>query len=98
MQSKQKRIEMLITNSIELNILQKLYSISEEDLKNLKAKQNNSCAICFKENTKLCIDHDHKTNKVRGLLCTQCNTGIGFLRDDIQILNSAINYLKTQKK
>lgn len=39
------------------------------------------------------MDHDHKTGKVRGLLCTPCNTGIGMLQDDPEIVKKALDYL-----
>ncbi len=69
---------------------------------NLLKQQNGSCAICFKQNTttrngiikRFAIDHDHQSLKVRGLLCTFCNSLIGYATDDISILESAISYLK----
>ena len=42
------------------------------------------------------IDHDHKTGKVRGLLCHGCNTAIGLMKDDVNILTKAIEYLKKE--
>jgi hypothetical protein len=41
-----------------------------------------------------CVDHDHRTGKVRGLLCNHCNAGLGCLRDDPAVIQSAIDYLK----
>ena len=68
--------------------------IYNEILKN----QNNKCAICGTESTgkrkNFSVDHCHKTGKVRGLLCSNCNAGIGNLRDDITLLEKAIWYLK----
>jgi hypothetical protein len=57
--------------------------------------QNNSCLICGKKETKrrLSVDHNHKTGKVRGLLCSHCNHILGLSYDNIKILQSAINYL-----
>jgi flagellar biosynthesis GTPase FlhF len=61
-------------------------------------KQSYCCDICgihqdeFKRN--LDVDHDHNTGEVRGLLCTPCNSGIGKLKDSINMLEKAINYLK----
>jgi Autographiviridae endonuclease VII len=60
--------------------------------------QNGVCAICeckleSSRYTKLTVDHDHKTGKVRGLLCTACNTAIGLLKDSQVRLRSAIIYL-----
>jgi len=72
--------------------------MSEEDFNSKLNQQEGKCAICDKpqdESIKfLSIDHDHKTNKNRGLLCSNCNRGIGLLQDDINILQSAIKYLK----
>ncbi len=57
-------------------------------------KQNNSCAICQKPFRKTPhIDHDHKTGRVRGLLCATCNHGIGSLKDSIILLKRAAIYL-----
>jgi hypothetical protein len=63
-------------------------------------KQNNKCAICGKPQFKkrLSIDHNHKTDKIRGLLCNNCNILIGFAKDDIEILKEAINYLRKDKR
>jgi Recombination endonuclease VII len=60
------------------------YDISLADWLYLVAYQKSSCALCSVtlEPLKLCIDHDHISNEVRGLLCTSCNTGLGLLRID----------------
>jgi hypothetical protein len=72
----------------------KKYGVSEEEYKNMVLSQNNICAICNKPSHKtLHVDHDHITGKVRGLLCSSCNMGIGMFQDDIDILNNAIKYL-----
>jgi hypothetical protein len=74
------------------------YNITLEDYNKLLKMQNNCCAICSlnqSENKKaFAVDHNHKTGKVRGLLCSLCNQGIGFLKDDIKILKRAMKYLK----
>lgn len=61
-------------------------------------KQNNCCAICnVNQDTlkkKLSVDHNHITGKVRGLLCEQCNFGIGNLKDSLELLKQAIKYLE----
>lgn len=70
------------------------YGLTEEQYNDMISSQNNMCAICNKTSHKtLHIDHDHETGKVRGLLCSNCNTGIGFFKDDISLLNNAIDYL-----
>lgn len=56
-------------------------------------RQNGRCAICHKLTEKLCVDHCHKTGQVRGMLCNQCNYGIGQLKDSITVLRDAIQYL-----
>jgi hypothetical protein len=45
----------------------------------------------------LCVDHSHRTGKVRGLLCIECNTGLGRFEDKLQILINAIHYLKAHQ-
>ena len=71
------------------------YDITLEEYQDLYAKQKGACAICKDHpNTMLCIDHDHIDNFVRGLLCSKCNLMIGNARNDINILEEAINYLE----
>ena len=72
------------------------YGLKKEEYEEMFDTQNNSCAICknvFTEINKGFVDHDHKTGKVRGILCTTCNSGLGFFKDDISLLESAIKYL-----
>jgi hypothetical protein len=80
------------------NIMRKQYGISLEEFNTLLEIQDNSCAICAKPldslRRRMNIDHDHDTNKVRGLLCTGCNTGLGHLGDNVEGLKKAIAYLE----
>lgn len=71
-------------------------SVEYLDYIKLIEKQKNLCAICLlPEKTKsLAIDHDHKTMKVRGLLCQKCNRGIGLFSDNQTLLKRAIEYLQ----
>lgn len=57
------------------------YGISEEKYRDMLAEQNGVCAVCKRPptETKLCIDHNHKTGKVRGLLHRWCNVIVGYL-------------------
>jgi hypothetical protein len=72
----------------------RLYGLNEEEYNNMILSQNNLCAICNKPSDKtLHIDHDHVTGRVRGLLCSNCNLGIGLLEEDLIVLNRAIEYL-----
>lgn len=75
------------------NFLKKNFNITPEDIKRMKFNQNGLCKIC-KKNKAIHLDHNHKTNKIRAILCTKCNFGIGLFNDNIEILLSAIKYLK----
>jgi hypothetical protein len=74
------------------------YGISITDYKKLLIEQNNCCAICKISqediNYHLVVDHCHTTNKIRGLLCRNCNLSLGYFRDNIQIIKNSITYLK----
>jgi hypothetical protein len=73
------------------------YGLSEEDFKRMLEEQNNTCASChlsFSLERRPTVDHNHKTEKVRGLLCGQCNRVIGMANDNVDILVDAIEYLK----
>jgi hypothetical protein len=70
------------------------YGISREDYAALLARQGGVCAICAKPPEKtLCVDHCHATGKVRGLLCRQCNFGLGCYGEDQAALIAALAYL-----
>jgi hypothetical protein len=78
--------------------LQLNYGITLEEYRKLFQEQNGVCAICGKLELikwkSLSVDHNHSTNKVRGLLCNHCNTGLGKFKDNIITLEKAIEYLK----
>lgn len=83
--------------------LRRYYGISVEKYEELFNQQKGVCAICGlpetgKRRKYLCVDHDHKTNAIRGLLCTTCNFAIGYLRDDVSLLSKAIEYLETHSE
>ncbi|NDE15098.1 hypothetical protein EBZ80_09235 [bacterium] len=60
-----------------------------------EARRLRECIICGeKQNKQLAIDHDHKTGKVRGALCSRCNLGLGHFRDDPELLRFAALYLE----
>jgi len=74
------------------------YGVTKEFLTELYLRQNGHCAICKQKPTGkrgLAVDHCHKTGRVRGLLCHGCNVSLGQFKDDISILNNAIEYLRT---
>lgn len=83
--------------------LKKLYGVTLDWYKEQSAKQGDVCAICNQPETSvirgkvlsLAVDHCHDTGKVRALLCSACNTGIGSLKHDRDLLQKAIAYLET---
>lgn len=80
--------------------LQKAYGISFDQKLTMFDKQNGVCEICkvqFKNVTAAHVDHCHTTGKIRGLLCTKCNPGIGFFEDCLDKLKSAQEYLEKYK-
>lgn len=76
----------------------KKYGMSTDDYDNLLVVQDNKCQICKRNiaeiNKHLDIDHCHKTGKIRGLLCSNCNVLISRCGDSIEILKQAIVYLE----
>lgn len=78
--------------------LRKNYGLTLEVYEAMVISQDGRCAICTKRpKGKLHVDHDHRTQKVRGLLCGKCNRGIGMMDDDPEILRAAIGYLRGLK-
>lgn len=90
-----------------------VHKITAIDFQSMLLIQDMKCAICarnffdlpFVQKThqkelkpNINIDHDHRTNLVRGLLCDECNKGLGFMKDNIGRLQAAISYLKKHLK
>jgi hypothetical protein len=78
------------------------YGMTLEEFNQKLRDQNHRCAICKCDETeafsqRLYVDHCHKTNKLRDLLCHACNTALGKFRDSQEILNNAIAYLEKHK-
>lgn len=77
--------------------LKRRYGISSLDYEKLLLQQNNVCKICHsvcKTGRNLAVDHDHISKKIRGLLCSNCNQGLGNFKDSQELLEKAILYLK----
>lgn len=75
------------------------YGLTQADLDAMLAEQGGVCAICGTakwngHHDRPFVDHCHRTGKVRGLLCSECNNGIGKLKDDPAILEAALAYLR----
>jgi hypothetical protein len=87
--SKNKRLEL------------RYKDMSSEKYEQMLQDQNHCCKICLKhksdEAKSLHVDHCHTTGVVRGLLCGNCNRALGLFKDNIEVLLSAINYLKSYK-
>ena len=85
--------------------LKKAYGITLDDYNKLLSKQKNKCSICeidnngkYRNKTRaFAVDHCHITNKIRGLLCSDCNVALGLLKDNTIYLQSAIKYLNKLK-
>ena len=81
----------------------KKYGLTLQDYEDMVEAQEGVCAICGEPETQisrwgtpilLSVDHDHKTNKVRELLCRHCNVLLGMCREDIEVLLNAISYIE----
>jgi hypothetical protein len=78
------------------------YGISSEEYNRLFEEQEGRCAICgehqIESREHLFVDHNHEDGIIRGLLCHNCNVGLGNFHDDIELLEQAIIYLVQTKK
>lgn len=84
--------------------LKRAYGITIDDYEKMEAEQGHVCAICGKTERavdrhsqlprRLAVDHDHTTGKIRGLLCGDCNKGLGHFYDNPDLLELAIGYLR----
>lgn len=73
------------------------YKLGIKELLSLEAEAAGACRICRQE-VELFVDHDHATGQVRGLLCQQCNSAIGFMADDPTRLRAAADYLMETRR
>jgi hypothetical protein len=81
----------------------KLYGLTDNEFRSLWLDQLGACAICSspldeEESRAVMVDHDHKSKKVRGLLCDNCNRGLGFFKDKPAWLRSAATYLENYQR
>jgi hypothetical protein len=73
------------------------YKLSSEEYERMLDEQKSLCAICKQPDTvKLCVDHCHRTNKIRKLLCRSCNYGLGCFKDNPELCINAAKYLNDQ--
>lgn len=79
------------------------YGITGEIYQRILSRQGNRCAICRSENAgdrrgmRFHVDHNHKTGKVRGLLCNNCNLGLGKFKDNPKLFHRAFKYLTNRR-
>jgi hypothetical protein len=79
-----------------------LYGLSESQYMDLLEAQDWKCMVCGEPEQRiragqlmeLCVDHDHLTGRVRGLLCSECNSGLGKFHDSPSLLRAALLYLE----
>jgi hypothetical protein len=104
LENKEKIKQYLLQNNEKIKknkretSLKNKYDITLDDYEKMLQEQSGSCAICFvkaenQRNKILVVDHNHLTDEVRGLLCSNCNTAIGLLRESQEIIENALKYL-----
>lgn len=77
--------------------LESLYGLSESEFEDMKISQDSACLICRRTDRKLVVDHCHRTEKVRGLLCTPCNTALGWYEKHVDKIGSYLVRAKVAK-
>lgn len=86
-----------VKNNQFANRLKKIYGINIDIYNQMLLEQNGRCSICFGHQVnsrKMCVDHDHETGTVRGLLCSNCNTALGLMQENKERLFKMIEYLE----
>lgn len=78
--------------------LRHMYGLTIQEYNRLIAERNGRCACCNQTCEEFHVDHDHETGEVRGMVCRNCNSGIGLLGDNIAGLERAIAYLRKQTR
>lgn len=92
----------LVLKSLRRGRLMREYGITQEQYDEMHERQNGLCAICGKPETatlkgrikRLSVDHNHTTGEVRKLLCGRCNAAVGFVNEDLSILDKMRKYLE----
>jgi hypothetical protein len=91
--AKERRIKN--PQKIRERVLARKYGLDPQSYQAMLEVQGSRCSICdiFFGEAVVCVDHDHTTGKIRGLLCQKCNVLLGLVHDKIEILTRAIQYL-----
>lgn len=90
-ESYERNKDKLLEASRARKILEKLAQLGVPK-EQYELEKSKGCVICGSYKV-LCIDHDHSTMKYRGILCSSCNKGLGFFKDNIVVMADAIAYL-----
>lgn len=87
--------------SAKASYLRRLYGLTKSDYDVMLMRQDGRCAICRRPPSvqirRLGVDHDHRTGRIRGLLCSGCNVGIAGLREDPEVFAAALRYLELHR-
>ena len=91
------------STSVRSQYLKRNYGLTYEQFESMLTDQYNCCAICGSKepggrHNRFCVDHNHETGKVRGLLCKSCNIALGEVEDNIHTLKSMIEYLESHEQ
>jgi hypothetical protein len=92
-----------ISKNLRQGHLKRKYGVTQEWYDEQLKLQNNGCKICGAEDPGkpfkfFHVDHDHKTGRLRGLLCRSCNTGIGLFKEDVKLIEKAIEYVNKHRE
>lgn len=96
-----KKNPELFAESMRFSQAKIRYGIDKSEYLALLIAQDNKCGICRGDlnlDKHTCIDHDHSTGEIRGVLCSSCNKGLGFFKDSIDLLEASISYLENNFK
>lgn len=89
--------EIQRVRSVKYDVLKRRYNLTTEEFNKLRELQQDKCAICGRIR-KLCVDHNHKTKEVRGLLCRKCNSALGYLEDSEKLTLNLLGYIRKYKE
>jgi NMD protein affecting ribosome stability and mRNA decay len=91
-----KAIALRLYGGHDSFLLKLRYGISRPDVESMVQRQNGKCAVCKKRPARH-VDHDHRSGKVRGMLCFSCNRGLGKFDDDPAVIAQALEYLQKDR-
>ena len=94
-----ERVRKISRESRMRNRRRQTYGVTNEEFEEMCEAQGGICAICQREPGQLglCIDHDHETGEVRGVICSPCNSGLGLFQDDPEFLRAAAAYIEDSR-